>query len=314
MQVPCGRCLPCLRRKQNSWAFRIQQEAKDYPESTYFVTLTFSDNNLDFITDNETGEVFGPTLSVDTVQKFFKRLRKNLVNYYKNVPETCEVWQYGKKHLITDYRYRNEKGQIILSSDFHPVRFFLCGEYGDRFQRPHYHAVCFFASNYDEDALKKFLEIAWGKGFVTISPLTVRRSKYVAKYTCKQLFPDEYGKCKPPFALMSRSPAIGSTYVDKNKDFIFNNRQFIVYDEQGTPYPLPRFYKNKIFTPETAQEWRETIERLNWQKEDFEIHKSELEGRSYLAEQRKIDIFNENRENALYGKQQRTFVTRKSNK
>lgn len=75
MQVPCGKCIPCLSNKRQEWIFRLQQEYK-HSTSAVFITLTFdpkhypSDGNLD----------------KRHLQLYLKRLRKldgsNKLRYY----------------------------------------------------------------------------------------------------------------------------------------------------------------------------------------------------------------------------------------
>jgi hypothetical protein len=65
--VPCGKCIPCLKRRSSHWSFRILQESKT-AKSSCFITLTYdqvplSPNGL-------------PTLLKRDYQTFFKRLRK----------------------------------------------------------------------------------------------------------------------------------------------------------------------------------------------------------------------------------------------
>ncbi len=75
--VPCGKCVPCLKRRASHWSFRINEEAK-HSSSAYFLTLTYeitptSDNGY-------------PTLYKKDFQNFLKRLRKlcptNKLKYY----------------------------------------------------------------------------------------------------------------------------------------------------------------------------------------------------------------------------------------
>jgi hypothetical protein len=66
--VPCGKCKNCRRRHQAAWSFRMLQEAS-YSTSACFITLTYSDENLNW------GE-YAPSLSKRDLQLFFKRLRK----------------------------------------------------------------------------------------------------------------------------------------------------------------------------------------------------------------------------------------------
>lgn len=67
--VPCGKCIPCLNRRRNSWTFRLMQELKS-STSAHFITLTYDDDNLP---RSPTGI---PIVSKRDCQLFFKRFRK----------------------------------------------------------------------------------------------------------------------------------------------------------------------------------------------------------------------------------------------
>ncbi|UDN67842.1 replication initiator protein [robinz microvirus RP_144] len=70
IQVPCGKCFPCLRARSREWAFRSTHEQFSHVNSS-FITLTYSDENLP--KDSDTGM---PCLVKDDYQRFFKRVRK----------------------------------------------------------------------------------------------------------------------------------------------------------------------------------------------------------------------------------------------
>lgn len=66
-KVPCGKCISCLRRKQNAWAFRLQQQLK-VSTSACFITLTYE--NIPISSNGM------PTLVKKDFQNFLKRIRK----------------------------------------------------------------------------------------------------------------------------------------------------------------------------------------------------------------------------------------------
>lgn len=66
-RVPCGKCIKCLKRRQNAWQFRLQQESK-ISTSSCFITLTYATPPLTF-----NGL---PSLQKKDFQNFIKRLRK----------------------------------------------------------------------------------------------------------------------------------------------------------------------------------------------------------------------------------------------
>lgn len=122
------------------------------------------------------------------------------------------------------------------------VRFFGCGEYGERGGRPHYHAILYGLER-DESHITK----AWQFGHVGLHALTPQAIRYVAGYCAKKegwhgLFQEAldketgelYGR-EAPFILMSRNPGIGG---DARK-FWKSWSRFAVMD--GTKYPVPRY-------------------------------------------------------------------------
>lgn len=72
--VPCGKCPECLRKRANSWAFRIYQELK-HVESAKFITLTYENTPM---TRNGL-----ETLRKKDIQTFMKRIRKGTLNRLK---------------------------------------------------------------------------------------------------------------------------------------------------------------------------------------------------------------------------------------
>lgn len=72
--VPCGKCAWCLKQKRDEWYIRFKMEQQDN-EFTKFITLTYSDDNLPFYLDEETGE-YGYRANKKDIQKFIKRMRK----------------------------------------------------------------------------------------------------------------------------------------------------------------------------------------------------------------------------------------------
>lgn len=63
----------------------------------------------------------------------------------------------------------------------HPIKYVLCGEYGTKFGRPHYHAIMFglTAENYNE------IKACWGKGDIHIGTVTPSSIAYTFKYAVK---------------------------------------------------------------------------------------------------------------------------------
>lgn len=109
VRVPCGQCIGCRVSRSKSWALRCYHEAQGY-EKNCFITLSYRPECL---------PPYG-SLKPEDFTLFLKRFRKRFSGNEKVVYEDGTVcW---------------------------PIRYFACGEYGDQYHRPHYHACIF---NYD---------------------------------------------------------------------------------------------------------------------------------------------------------------------
>lgn len=77
------------------------------------------------------------------------------------------------------------------------IRYYHCGEYGEKLGRPHYHLLLF---NFDFDDkvfwkqrrgykyyISEELSKLWGKGFCTIGSVTIQSAGYVARYAMKKV-------------------------------------------------------------------------------------------------------------------------------
>lgn len=107
------------------------------------------------------------------------------------------------------------------------IRYYHCGEYGDDYYRPHYHACLFGLDFSDKEFLSyndgyplftsQTLEDVWSKGFVSIGEVTFQSAAYIARYCLKKVTGhmasdhymriDNYGVChwlEPEYTTMSR--------------------------------------------------------------------------------------------------------------
>lgn len=76
-------------------------------------------------------------------------------------------------------------------------RYLYCGEYGDKNQRPHYHAIIFGLDMPDKQIHKhsrghhlyisEILHQTWGKGYVYIGDVSYQSACYVARYALKKI-------------------------------------------------------------------------------------------------------------------------------
>lgn len=185
-----------------------------------FLTLTYDDNHL---------PEYGQLVKSD-LQKFFKRLR-----------------HHGKFSYVA------------------------CGEYGDLRRRPHFH-VALFGMDFSADRIEygegvkgdliyvsptvaKIWDMSVFPQGHTIGSLTFESAAYIARYITKRVsgigasrlplakIDDELIMPNPEFLCSSKG--IGSSWFDSffRSDVLPHGR---VITAQGTPAPIPRYYKDKL--------------------------------------------------------------------
>lgn len=232
--VPCGKCLNCTKRRISSWTFRLEQQSKDIT-SAKFITLTYETTPY---TKNHL-----PTLKKSDFQKFLKRLRKS----HPTIP-------YTKKNGKTGHKSN--------------IKYYACGEYGSKTHRPHYHAIIF---NVDDSHLAK-LEAIWSHGQVHIAQCNLATISYTLGYLKKpftRLKPSDgkYDDRQRHFSVMSKN--LGLNYLTPATTQYHKERlQSFIYRPGGIIQPLPRYYRDKIFSEEEKILINEAL--IEIQKQDFE--------------------------------------------
>lgn len=190
-------------------------------DKSIFMTLTYSDDYVPYIVDSESGEML-QTLKPEHMTLFIKKLRRSVEYHYPN----------------------NSK-----------LRFYLCGEYGDKTERPHYHIILFgfepsdkvlYKTTFRGDKLynSEFLSKCWPYGFINFGAVTFESAAYCARYVCKKITGDmseEYyrGRC-PEFVRMSNRPGIGASWLKKYKSDVYPNDYIIIRD--GVKVRPPRYF------------------------------------------------------------------------
>jgi len=143
------------------------------------------------------------------------------------------------------------------------IRFYGCGEYGERGDRPHYHA-CLFNFNFPDREkwlsqngntyyISAILNEIWGKGWCTIGDVTFESAAYCAKYIMKKITGERakahYGNRIPEFTQMSRGSkklktgGIGKNWFDKYSPDIYNHDIMVL--RGGIKMRPPKYYDKK---------------------------------------------------------------------
>lgn len=139
-----------------------------------------------------------------------------------------------------------------LRFNIHPLklRLYLCGEYGEKTQRPHYHAALFGLGTQHEDIVRD----SWGMGNIMLAELNIATIRYVCGYVTKKFGQDEIslnGR-EPLFDIKSRG--LGRGYVKNIVDTLdCSHGEQLLNDDvptalrlHGRNMPLGRYMRNKI--------------------------------------------------------------------
>lgn len=237
VRIPCGSCFGCRMEYAENWSVRCTHEAKLW-DHNYFITLTYDDEHLPPFA----------SLRPEDLQRFWKRLRK-AVSGHREAPDGS-----GEK----------------------PVRYFACGEYGSRTDRPHYHALLFNVALDMEQGHSEILERAWPHGSHLVSEFTPGRARYVAGYAAKKVkgriasdlrysvineTTGELVKRVPEFNRMSRKPGIGVWYFERYRQDFFRG---FVTDPGGVKRRLPRYYRDRLLS-DPDFEYADELRRGAWE-------------------------------------------------
>ena len=239
--IPCRQCTGCRTEYARQWAMRLTLEREMWDKST-FITLTYDNEHLPEHN----------TLVKSDFQKFMKRLRKKRLT---GKPE--------KNPIISD---RQES-----------IRFFHAGEYGEKFGRPHYHAILFNCDFADRKSLQghrtlttsETLNELWGMGKNnSIGDVTFQSTAYVAGYIQKKINGNMEKNINPEtglrhyeiitadgeiitrqkeYATMSRNPGIAGNWLSKfHKDVYPSDRIHINGMELKPPKYFDRVFENDL--------------------------------------------------------------------
>jgi len=143
------------------------------------------------------------------------------------------------------------------------IRYFHCGEYGDKNKRPHYHTLLFNFTFPDlvlwkvNNGVKWYrsniLEELWPYGHCIVGEVTKQSAAYVARYNMKKIVGQDAkehylsvdvdtGEAKdllPEYVSMSLKPGIGKAWFDNYLSDVFP-KDFVVLD--GSKSKPPGYY------------------------------------------------------------------------
>ncbi|AXL14483.1 replication initiator protein [Microviridae sp.] len=247
--LPCGQCSGCRLERSRQWAMRCMHESSLW-SSNCFITLTYDNDNLP--SDG--------SLDKSHAQKFMKRFRKR----FSGIDS-----------------YTDSTGKVS-----NPIRYYYCGEYGDKYGRPHYHFIIF---NFDFDDKLFFkrlndsvlytsdkLASLWPYGYSSVGSVTFESAGYVARYCMKKITGDaskehykrvdpdtgEVFDILPEYNDMSRRPGIARDWYEQFISDVYP-KDFVTV--RGKKMQPPRYYDKlyEVDNPDAFKAIKEKREKLN---------------------------------------------------
>lgn len=170
------------------------------------------------------------------------------------------------------------------------IKFYMCGEYGSKNWRPHFH-YCIFGVDFSEDRYiwksssngdiyyrSPTLERIWTKGFSVIGALNFQTVAYTARYILKKYRGTKrkseqwYDGRVPEFTGMSLKSAIGREYCEKFLyDIYGEDKDHIIVN--GNKCKPPRYY-DKLLERTDIDLYNTIKERriAEWKAKDQELY------------------------------------------
>lgn len=228
MTVGCGRCMACHLKYCNQWQFRLKQHARFNP-IFYCVTLTYDNEHL----------------------------------------PTCEgVTKEGEKKQYMTLRRKHAQLYFKTLRNLHALRYptlrpkisyLICGEYGDRFKRPHYHAIIFGA--HPSDILTAWRDSnAIPRGMVYFGESNLEATtNYTLKYAMKsRLYKLQNDQGAIPYEkpFINVSKGLGEDYIVNRQTGEMEKQIPDIISMGKIKVSLPRYYANKINRKVDTEKYR----------------------------------------------------------
>lgn len=241
---PCGECYECLANARAEAALRIAAEEMQC-KSSFFVTLTYTDENLPFYNFDrnerrrELDKVAEATPYFDMYGKFILR-KEDATKFFYSLHDV--VKKYDSTKL---------------------ARYVINGEYSPYSHRPHMHALVFFPFEISDDDMLELMSKLWRFGQFDVGHVEAASINYLGKHSMKEDRGNDYIQQKVSPIFQKRSVKNGGIgYSLKYDSTLLANYYNGTNSTQYGKYivNIPRYVK-KLLNPETLSE--EEIKQLS---------------------------------------------------
>lgn len=212
--------------------------------------------------------------------RLLEEQKDSLMSHFVTLTYNDDFLKYGQeatlyKKDVQDYIKR------VRKENKYKMKYYFIGEYGDKFDRPHYHGIIF-------NAEEKILRQKWSgthegekkdMGIVHIGKVNQKSIHYVTKYMVNSKNVKE--GVEKPFSIMSNG--IGLGYVKKHKNFHIEKELLHLTFKGGRKRKMIRYYKNKIWKGDEAKRF---IEVATKRVDDYyrDLARQESENKEFWKE------------------------------
>lgn len=265
--VSCGRCPDCKRTRTKQWAFRMEQEEK-VSSSCYFITLTWDTENIPI---NRIGQ-----LTLEKSEKIITRTEWDPIG-----KKFIEKSKYKKNPESVSAFIKRLRRYQLKAGNQQPIRYYAVGEYGEQFERPHYHIIIFnligakrigklggYIQYEIPDVTKAWSKNKKPRGIIHIGEGTGASASYCAKYIDKHCNIGRYkgDERVPRYSVMSKG--IGKNYLTKDVEQYHKSdltRTYVI-NTKGHKVAMPKYYKERLYS-DTERERIQVLSRSTLSEE-----------------------------------------------
>lgn len=215
IDIECGKCYECKRKKAREWKIRNAEQLRETPKATFF-TGTFTDERIEKIAKKyNIDKNEANEIATKEVRLFLERIRR------KNKGKSIKHW------IVTEKGHTNTR-------------------------RIHIHGLFYAEDGMSVYRLNELLKNNWIAGYSYNGRYVNEKTiNYIAKYLTKD---DLDNKDFTGKVLVS--PGLGRKYIERGKkinEFRKEETKEEYRFRNGMLAPLPKYYKNKIYTEEERE-------------------------------------------------------------
>ena len=261
VRVSCGKCSACRNKRVSSWVTRLDKESQLH-KYTFFVTLTYSDDNVPaYFYDDDMEHLVSnrdclSRIPLEELHGYLDNSSKDYDYVLSRLVHPLGLPVICPKDLSDFFKRFNKYCFSHVTQHYQNIRYFAAWEYGPRTFRPHIHLLCWFD---DKEIAKRFNEIlhsSWTLGYFDASAVYSNGGRsYVAKYVNKPTnLPKVYSFPKFQTKVQfSKSPSIGSLQIldEEVRNFFYSKPIYRTsWNSRSQKYvdlPIELSFKNRFF-------------------------------------------------------------------